>query len=667
MEPTRSPTTPPEITGGRRWIIIGALLIGMLLAALDQTIVATALPTIVSDLGGLNHLSWVVTAYLLASTAATPLWGKLGDLYGRKRLFQISIVLFLIGSALCGASRNMIELVGFRAVQGLGGGGLMVLAQAIVADVVPARERGRYQGLFGATFGVASVVGPLLGGFFVDNLSWQWVFYVNLPLGAVALVVTALALPAALPRARPVIDYPGIVLIAAAATALVLVASWGGSVYPWLSWPVVSLAAAGVVLIAAFLWVQRRAVEPVLPLRLFRERVFPIGSAIGFTVGFAMFGALTYLPLYLQVVRGHDPATSGLLLLPMMGGLLIASVASGQVVSRTGHYRAFPIAGTAITAIALYLLSRLEITTNMWIVSLDLFVLGTGLGLVMQVLVIAIQNAVEYRDLGVATSGATFFRSIGASFGVAIFGSIFSAALRDNLTRLVPVGSLPPGFNPEHATAGPALATLPPATVEAYLTAYLNALQMIFFWAMPIAVLAFLISFALPQLPLRTTTAAVDPAETYGMWTIRSSAEELERAVSVLARREDARRVYGWLAERAGAGLGAGPTWLLGRLGRHGPTMPTELPQTQLATPDQINEWLDELRERGYVSEAGTLTVTVGGQAVLDRVAAAREEGLARLLAGWEPQLHPDLVARLQELAEELVGTDPMPEHGPVQ
>ncbi|HEU0053015.1 MAG TPA: MDR family MFS transporter, partial [Longimicrobium sp.] len=420
------------------WVVFSGLLLVMLLASLDSTIVATALPTIVGELGGIGRLSWVVTAYLLAQTVVTPLYGKLGDLYGRKVVLQSAVVIFLVGSALCGLARSLEALIAFRALQGLGGGGLMVSSMAAVGDVIPPRERGRYQGIFGAVFGLSSVAGPLIGGFFTTNLTWRWIFYINLPLGVAAMVVLGATLPANPERKKHRIDYAGAGALAASLASLILLTDLGGTTYPWGSPQIVGLALVSAVCLALFIRIENRAAEPVLPLRLFRNRIFTVSSAVGVVVGFAMFGSITFLPLFLQTVKGASPTGSGLQLLPVMGGMLVTSIASGQLISRWGRYRVFPIVGTAVMTVGLFLLSRMRPDTSLVTASLYMLVVGMGLGMVMQVLVLAVQNSVEYQDLGVATSGATLFRSIGGSLGTAVLGAVFSARLASALAQVSP-------------------------------------------------------------------------------------------------------------------------------------------------------------------------------------------------------------------------------------
>ena len=483
-----------------------SLMIGMLLAALDQTIVSTALPTIVGELGGLENLSWVITAYLLASTTSMPLYGKLSDLYGRKFMFQAAIVLFLAGSLLSGASQSMIQLILFRGVQGMGAGGIMIMAQAIIGDIISPRQRGRYQGMMGGVFAIASVAGPLLGGLFTDHLSWRWVFYINIPLGAVALIVTAIVLRLPVRRMKHKIDYRGAALMVSGVSALLLLTTWGGRDYGWTSPVIAGLAIAGVILIALFILSQNRSQEPLLPLRLFRERVFTVGSSLGFIMGMAMFGAIAFMPVYLQVVKGASATESGLRMLPMVIGMVFTSVASGQFTTKTGRYRIFPIIGALVVALGLYLTSLLGATSGWTEISLAMLVLGVGLGMIIQIVVLAVQNAVDQKDMGTATANVNFFRSMGSAFGVAIFGSILNNRLDYHLPRLVPPDALQ-GIDPDLLTSSPEqLRSLPPDVVAGAVAAFAESLQFVFLWAVPVALAGFVFALFLREIPLREHT-----------------------------------------------------------------------------------------------------------------------------------------------------------------
>ncbi|WP_078593715.1 MFS transporter [Streptomyces sp. NRRL S-920] len=643
-------------------VSIGALLLGMLLAALDQTIVSTALPTIVSELGGMDHLSWVVTAYMLAATAATPLWGKLGDQYGRKKLFLTAIVIFLVGSALCGMAQNMPQLIGFRALQGLGGGGLMVLSMAIVGDLVSPRERGKYQGLFGAVFGATSVLGPLLGGLFTEHLSWRWVFYINLPIGVIALLVIATTLHIPVRDTKHTIDYLGTFLIASVATCLVLVASLGGTTWDWGSPQIIGFAVLGVVLAAAFVAVERKAAEPVIPLKLFRVRTFTLSAVISFIVGFAMFGAMTYLPTFLQVVQGVSPTMSGVHMLPMVAGMLLSTTASGQIVSRTGRWKVFPVAGTAVTTLGLLLLHRLDEHSSTGEMSAYFFVFGLGLGLVMQVLVLIVQNAVGYEDLGVATSGATFFRSIGASFGVAIFGTIFTNRLGDKLTDALAGRQLPPGLSVTTLEADPrGIARLPADLRPSALHAYASSITDVFLYAAPVALLAFVLAWFLREDKLRGSVTAPDQTQTLASNPVeRSSYDEVARALSVLGTREGRRAIYEKITARAGYDLLPAASWLLLRIARHGSVEPAVLAERTTVPLTVITAAARQVEERRLAERRGLeMFLTDSGREVATKLAKAREESLSELLGDWwGPRRPTDLSQLVQELSGELCGSE---------
>jgi len=499
---TSTVDAPPAMDHRRVLVVLSGLLVGMFLAAVDQTIVATALPTIAGDLGGLDQLSWVVTAYLLTTTACTPLYGKLSDLYGRRLLFQIAIVIFLVGSALSGISQTLWQLVAFRGIQGLGAGGLIAIAFAIIGDVLSPRDRGRYMGYFSAVFALAGVAGPLLGGFAVDHLSWRWIFYVNVPIGLAALVITSSVLHLPIQRRPHQIDYLGAALLVAAVSCVLLVSVWGGNEYAWGSAPIVGLAAAGLVLLVAFLAQERRAAEPILPLRLFRVRTVAVGFTVTALTGGAMFGAVVFLPLFLQVVSGVSATNSGLLLSPLMLSLTVVSIVSGRLISRTGRYRWLAIGGVAILLASMLLLSTIGAGTSHYTVGAFMVLVGAGMGMHMPVLNLSTQNAVPFADLGTATSAVTFSRSLGGAVGVAAFGSVMNARLQDNLAEL----GLRVSTNSDRLASGPEqIRSLSEPLRSGVVGALADAIASVYLVAVPIVVVALLVCWLLPELPLRQT------------------------------------------------------------------------------------------------------------------------------------------------------------------
>ena len=655
-----------EREGRALYAVIGGLMLVMLMAALDSTIVSTALPTIVGDLGGLEHISWVVTAYLLAQTVVMPLYGKFGDLYGRKLVLQVALAIFLLGSVLCGQAHSMTELIAFRAVQGLGGGGLMVSAQAALGDVVSPRERGRYSGLFGAVFGVATVVGPLLGGFLTTQLDWRWIFYVNVPVGAVAFVVLQRTLPAHTERIKHTVDYLGTALLAIALTSLVLLTTLGGNQYDWTSPFIVGLGVLAVLTIVGFVFAENRAAEPVLPNVLWRNPVFAVTSAMGFIVGFALFGATTYLPLFQQVVRGLTPTESGLALLPLMLGLLITSIGSGQLISRTGRYRIFPIIGSALLVIGLFLFSSLSTTTTTLVLSLEMFLVGAGLGFIMQVLVLAVQNAVDYDLLGVATSGATLFRTIGGSLGTAILGAVFTAQLTDNLHAAFPSGGAAAGKVASGQVQPGQVAGLPEAVKTPYLKAFTDALDTVFLAAAGIAVLAFVLSWFIQERKLRETVLTDGVGEAFAAPCPPDSLREIAQALSRLAGRDRTRRFIAQVAAGAGVDLDPAACWMLFRYRETPACSYADLRAIRPIPLDVLEAGRAQLLDRGYIEqlEDGTTGVTAAGSAAADVLRTGARERLTLLLDGWSPEQYPDLQKLLTRLADDIAQAPPEQRRG---
>jgi EmrB/QacA subfamily drug resistance transporter len=511
-------TAPAPFTHQQILLIFVGLMTGLLLAALDQTIVATALPTIVGELGGLDYYSWVVTAYLLSSTVSTPLYGKISDLKGRRATILAAIIIFLLGSLLAGLAQSMVQLILSRGVQGIGAGGLMATTFAVVGDIVAPRQRGRYIGYLAGAWAFASVLGPLIGGFIVDNVSWRWVFLINLPIGAVGLFVISSVLRLPVVRRPHRIDVEGAILLIGGVSSLLLTLVWGGTEYPWRSPVIIGLGTGGVVLTAGFAFWEARAVEPLIPLRLFRNPVFSVSSALGFLVGFALFGGVVFLPLFLQVVTGVSATSSGLLILPLTAGIVTGSVGSGRLTTSTGRYKVFPVVGMALATVGMYLLGGMTAETSQLAGSVYMVLMGLGVGMTMQVTLLAVQNAAEYRDLGVATSSAQFFRSMGGSFGVAIFGAIMNTRLLAELPARVPVEAVAnvSGEVTRLLSSPAAIRALAPAVAAGIADSVELAIQAVFLSAVPIMIVGFILSLFLKEIPLRETIGPTPPVEGAG-------------------------------------------------------------------------------------------------------------------------------------------------------
>ncbi|MGA1811274.1 MDR family MFS transporter [Frondihabitans sp. 4ASC-45] len=530
--PPKSGDGPLLLTQRRIWIIFAALIAGMLLSSLDQTIVSTAMPTIVGQLGGVEHQAWITTAYLLATTIVMPIYGKFGDVLGRRNLFLTAIALFTLASIGCAFASDFWMFVVFRALQGLGGGGLMILSQAIIADIVPASERGKYLGPLGGIFGLAAVGGPLLGGFFVDHLTWNWAFYINIPVGIAAFAIAWFTLTLPSKTATKKIDVPGIILLSAATASLIFFTEFGGnSLHGWGAPETWLFGAALLVAVTLFILVENRADDPIIPLAFFKNRVFVIATAIGFVLGIAMFAALAFIPTFLQMASGASAAASGLLLLPMMVGLIGMSIVSGQVISKTNRYKAFPIVGTVLVGIAMFLMTTLTADTPIWLICVFLFIFGAGLGSIMQVVVLVVQNAVPAKDVGTATSTNNYFREVGSALGVAVFGAIFTSRLTEKLTDVFTgAGASSSDASSATSTLDPAaLNKLPTALHDLVVAAYADSLAPVFWYLIPLIAVAFVLSLFLKEIPLSEVSGMVARGEAIsGEEAERLEAERLE-------------------------------------------------------------------------------------------------------------------------------------------